>query len=339
MQLLSTKYAGLGPTQAAEKLANKHGLSISRETLRKWMRDAGISSSRKQRQTHDQHQNPREHYGEQINIYGFQHNWCKARKPPCQLLVFMDDATSKLMHMEFVTSADIFCYFRALRNYMQAHGRPVAFCGHRRALLRASLQSARSSMGTTQLSRALHELDIGLIFAKAGVTAHHVERTANLLARKVFDEIQLTGVSDLVTGNAFLLDFTQRYDDRFAPEPSQPKNFHRALNMEPHCLTDILCVQNKRYVNAKLAFSYDRYRIILDDRHFSSKLSGEYIDTYEYDDGSLDFRWKGTSLPYRKFDLVQKVTEASFKKNVHLSSVLEHIKALQDKTPPKRTRS
>lgn len=126
-----------------------------------------------------------------------------------------------------------------------------------------------------------------------------------------------------------------RFNDRFAKEAARPEDLHRALHMEQDCLGDILCLRNKRYVSARLTFSYDRYRIMLDDNELSRKLPGKYIDTYEYEDGSLDFRWKGVSLPHRMFDLVQQVTDASIKKNEHLSSVLEHIKAEQDKAPPK----
>ncbi len=47
--LVKESYADFGPTFAAEKLAEDHGLKVSRETLRKWMQDAGFWLSRKQR--------------------------------------------------------------------------------------------------------------------------------------------------------------------------------------------------------------------------------------------------------------------------------------------------
>ena len=49
--LVKEQYADFGPTLAAEKLAEEHGVKVSRETLRKWMQDAGIWLSRKQRRT------------------------------------------------------------------------------------------------------------------------------------------------------------------------------------------------------------------------------------------------------------------------------------------------
>lgn len=42
-------YADFGPTLAAEKLAERDGLLVSRETLRSWMSDAGLWLSRKPR--------------------------------------------------------------------------------------------------------------------------------------------------------------------------------------------------------------------------------------------------------------------------------------------------
>lgn len=42
-------YKGFGPTLASEYLAKKHKLEVSKETVRKWMKEAGLWRSRKQR--------------------------------------------------------------------------------------------------------------------------------------------------------------------------------------------------------------------------------------------------------------------------------------------------
>jgi hypothetical protein len=54
MTLVGESYPDFGPTLAAEKLQEDHGLTVSRETLRQWMQDAGIWLSRKQRRTFHQ---------------------------------------------------------------------------------------------------------------------------------------------------------------------------------------------------------------------------------------------------------------------------------------------
>jgi transposase len=40
--LVRARYADFGPTLALEKLTERHGARLSRETLRKWMVDAGL---------------------------------------------------------------------------------------------------------------------------------------------------------------------------------------------------------------------------------------------------------------------------------------------------------
>ena len=52
--LVKEAYADFGPTLAAEMLAERHDVKVSREMLRKWMQDAGIWLSRKQRRTFHQ---------------------------------------------------------------------------------------------------------------------------------------------------------------------------------------------------------------------------------------------------------------------------------------------
>ena len=91
--LVRENYIDFGPTFAAEKLAEDHGLKVSRETLRKWMQDAGIWLSRKQRRTFHQPRLRRECLGELIQIDGSDHRWFEDRGPACTLLVFIDDAT------------------------------------------------------------------------------------------------------------------------------------------------------------------------------------------------------------------------------------------------------
>src|ERR1700722_10099560 len=62
--LVRERYADFGPTFAAEKLAERHDLNVSRETLRSWMRQAGIWMSRAERKRIQQPRHRREHVGE-----------------------------------------------------------------------------------------------------------------------------------------------------------------------------------------------------------------------------------------------------------------------------------
>ncbi|MDE4276366.1 ISNCY family transposase [Phaeobacter gallaeciensis] len=339
VSLVREQFADFGPTLAAEKLEELHGLKVSRETLRKWMVADGLWQSRKQRRTFHQPRLRRECFGELVQIDGSDHRWFEDRAPSCTLLVFIDDATSTLMQLRFVKSESTFSYFEALKGYLADHGRPVAFYSDKHAVFRVAQQGAKSGHGMTQFGRAMNELNIEILCANSSQAKGRVERANRTLQDRLVKELRLAGISDMEAGNAFLPGFIERYNAKFAKVPRRPDNLHRALNVEPDRLRGILCLRDERYVSQQLAFSYDRRRIILEENDVTRGLPGKYVDCYEFPDGQLEFRWKGVSLPYSVFDKDQRVTHAAITENKHLSAVLEFIKHEQDKAPPKKRRA
>jgi hypothetical protein len=96
---------------------------------------------------------------------------------------------------------------------------------------------------------------------------------------------------------------------------------------------------DERYVDHNLVLRYDRKRIMLEENDLTRRLVGKYVDSYEYDDGSLEFRSKGIPLPYSAFDKDQRVSHAAITENKRLGAVLEFIKEEQEKAPPKKRRA
>ena len=82
--LVRERYPDFGPSLAAEKLAEVHGLKVSVETLRKWMIEAGLWLSRKQRRTFHQPRRRRKSFGELIQIDGSEHRWFENRAGPAR---------------------------------------------------------------------------------------------------------------------------------------------------------------------------------------------------------------------------------------------------------------
>jgi len=335
--LVRENYLDFGPTLAAEMLLEHHDLKTSRETLRKWMQDAGIWLSRKQRRTFHQPRLRRECYGELIQIDGSDHRWFEDRGPPCTLLVFIDDATSTLMQLRFVKSESTFSYFEALGLYLAAHGRPVTFYSDKHSVFRVANQAAKSGHGMTQFGRALNELNIEILCANSSQAKGRVERANRTLQDRLVKELRLVGISDMEAANAFLPAFTERYNAKFAKTPRRADNLHRPMNIEPDRLRDVFCFRDQRYVTQQLAFSYERKRIILEQNEITRGLLGKYVDTFAFPDGRLEIRSKGVSLPYSAFDKDQRVTHAAVTENKRLGAVLEHIKAVQEQDkPPKK---
>src|SRR5258708_6288169 len=98
--------------------------------------------------------------GELIQIDGSEHWWFEGRGPQCTLLVYVVDATSRLMHLQFVESESTFDYFAATRTYLERHGKPVAFYSDKHGVFRVNSKDAVGGDGMTQFGRALHALNI-----------------------------------------------------------------------------------------------------------------------------------------------------------------------------------
>lgn len=335
LALVKESYADFGPTLAAEMLAEHHGLKVSRETLRKWMVEDGLWLSRKQRKTFHQPQLRRECFGELVQIDGSEHRWFEDRADPCTLLVFIDDATSTLMELRFVTSKNTFSYFETLERYLDKHGRPVAFYSDKHSVFRVPKPSQHMT-GMTQFGRALSELQIEILCANSSQAKGRVERANRTLQDRLVKELRLAGISDMAAANEFLPGFIARYNAKFAKLPAKPDNLHRPLNVAPDRLAEIFCLRDKRYVTKDLMLKYDNKRIRLQVNDLTRGLGGKYADTYEFPDGRIEVRHKGLALPCTIFDPhQQRVTHAAITENKHLSAVLAHIKEQQDKAPEK----
>lgn len=139
LELIRQNYSDFGPTLALEKLKANHDVSVSKETLRKWMSEAGIWRTRKERRSRVyQPRNRRDCFGELIQVDGSHHWWFEDRGPKSALLVFIDDATSKLVHLRFAESENAFDYFHASKAYLRKYGKPLAFYSDKHAVFRTT---------------------------------------------------------------------------------------------------------------------------------------------------------------------------------------------------------
>ena len=330
LELVRQNYRDFGPTLAAEVLLERHGVDVSRETVRKWMAEAGLWLSRKQRKTFHQPRLRRESYGELVQIDGSEHRWFENRGEPCTLLVFIDDATSRLMQLRFVPSESTASYFEILRGYLDEHGCPVAFYSDKHSVFRATRQETKGGQGMTQFGRALAELNIEILCANSSQAKGRVERANRTLQDRLVKELRLAGISGTEAGNAFLQGFVERYNERFAVRAASTANLHRPLHVPQHKLNDILCHREQRYIGAQLSFHYDRKQIILEQTELSKGLAGKYVELYDFSDRPLEVRWKGTALPYRVFRKDQRVSHTAIVENKRLSHALTLVKAQQD---------
>jgi len=328
--LVREHYADFGPTLAAEKLAERHRLRIGVETLRQWMIADGLWIRRKDRvRTVHQPRHRRDCLGELVQIDGCEHCWFEDRAPPCTLLVFVDDATSRLMELRFVASESAFDYFQATQGYLEQHGKPLAFYSDKHSVFRVQRREAASGDGYTQFGRALATLGIEIICANTPQAKGRVERVHLTLQDRLVKELRLCGISDVETANAFLPGFVESYNARFARPPRNAKDLHRPVRPDED-LREILAWREERTVTHNLTLQYDKILFLLEPTDLTRALARKRVTVVNYPDGDLRIRWRGIDLPFRSFfDKLRTVEPSAIVDTKRLGCVLEWIKERQ----------
>ena len=250
----------------------------------------------------------------------------------CTLLVFVDDATSRLMELRFVASESTFAYFEALKAYLHRHGKPVAFYSDKHSIFRVSNENAASGNGMTQFGRALSELNIEILCANTSQAKGRVERAHHTLQDRLVKELRLAGISTIEAANAFLPSFVANYNGRFAKPAARDQDFHRSVDPRQD-LDQILCWREQRQVSHQLVVNYSRMKLTLKPEGLAVRLRGKMVEIYDFPDGRLEVRWKGRSLPYSAFDKLQRVSHAAIVENKRLGEILAWIKEQQDRQP------
>jgi transposase len=329
LSLIRERYWDFGPSLAAEKLHEVHGIRLGRETLRLWMVEAGLWLDRKQRRKRvHQPRYRRECVGELVQVDGCEHWWFEDRGPQCTLLVFVDDATSRLMHLQFVESESTFAYFHAARAYLEAWGKPVAFYSDKHGVFRVNQTGAIGGDGMTQFGRALHALNIDIICANSSQAKGRVERAHKTLQDRLVKELRLVGARTLAEGNALLPAFMADYNARFGKPPANQKNLHRPLRAGDD-LDDAFAWKEERTLSRALTLQYDKVIFILEPVEQAKAAIGKRVTVVDYPDGRLSIRHQGVELAYRTFDKLRHVPQAAIVENKRLGAALAFIREQQ----------
>ncbi|MEY9195313.1 transposase [Sinorhizobium fredii] len=330
LDLVREHYSDFGPTLAAEKLLECHRIAVSKETLRQWMMEAGIWVSRRERKKRVfQPRGRRDCFGELVQIDGSLHWWFENRGPKCALLVYIDDATGKLLHLRFAGSENTFDYLHATKAYLQQWGKPIAFYSDKHGIFRTTHASKKDrTSGLTQFGRALYELNIDIICANTPQAKGRVERANQTLQDRLVKELRLRGIDTIAAANAYAPEFMADFNRRFGKAPRNPKDMHRPFAAHEN-LDGAMCRKETRKLSQSLTLRYDKVMFILDPTDLATALAGKKVIVCDYPDGRLEVTHEGTSLPYRTFDTLRSVHRSEVVENKRLDDMLAVVAEMQ----------
>lgn len=318
IELVNENYHDFGPTLAHEKLTEKHELTLSVETLRQWMIAADIWKPKPRKQPKAfQLRERRSRFGELIQIDGSPHDWFEKRDDPCTLIVFIDDATGKLLHLCFVPTETTQAYMEALRSYLQRYGRPVSFYSDKHSIFRVNAKEAANGNTLTQFGRVLNTLDIEAIHAHTPQAKGRVERANQTLQDRLVKEMRINNINDKETANAFLDDFRKDYNRRFAVIPKNQEDAHRQVLHSESELDLIFTVQKTRTLSKNLTTQYNNTIYQVKTKNRSRRLRFAKVTVCEDFNGTVTLLYQGETLEYSTYEKDKKPTPLENEKTIN----------------------
>ena len=257
LELIESTYTDFGPTFLREKLIENHDIALSKETLRQLMISNNLwnTKGRKNARIHQQRER-RPQLGELVQIDGSPHDWFEGRREKCCLLVFIDDASGKILQLRFEETETTEGYFRATLDYIKQHGLPISFYSDKHGIFRVNAPETIHE-GKTQFKRAMDNLGIEIIYANSPQAKGRVERANKTLQDRLTKELRLAGISDIKTANVFLPEFIKKYNQKFAVEPKSQNDAHRQLQLSNEELNLVFSTQSIRTTSKNLELSYN----------------------------------------------------------------------------------
>ncbi len=333
MGLVQTRYIDFSPTFAYEKLTEIHNYRFSVETLRKWMIADDLWQPKRRKQAHVHQRRPRRpRLGELVQIDGSPHDWFEGRGPRCTLIVFIDDATSRLMALRFVPTETTQAYMETLRDHLKRHGRPVAIYSDKHSIFRVNHPDKEGEM--TQFTRALKTLDIEPIHANTPQAKGRVERANLTLQDRLVKELRLQEINTAEQANRFLPAFMEDYNRRFAVEPQHADDAHREVLHSSEELELILCLHHTRKLSKNLSLQFHNVEYQLQNYGNGYRLRGARVTICEAFDGSVIILHKGHSLAHRKLQQGEVAVPIVDEKSVHAQ--VEQAKQKQQQKPARK---
>jgi hypothetical protein len=323
--LIQAYYSDFSPTFAHEKLTQLHGIQCSVETLRKWMTADGLWKTKARKKAHIHPSRPRRScLGELIQIDGSPHAWFENRGPVCCLIVFIDDATSRLMALRFIPAETTQAYLATLKTYLNQHGRPVALYSDKHSIFRLHLQGKDHE--PTQFARAVHALDIELICANTPQAKGRVERANQTLQDRLVKELRLAKIDDIDSANNWLPEFIKRYNERFAVAPESSVDAHRQVLHTPAELELILSQQYLRVLSKNLTLQFCNQEYQIQNYGKGYRLRGAKVTVCRTTDDKIILSYQGKRLDHTVFNRDKLPMVIADGKTIH-----EHIDRVKQK--------
>lgn len=297
------RWEGFGPVFAREKLDELCGIKLGKTTVGKLMILTNLWEVHRRGTRHRAWRERRACVGMLVQLDGSDHDWFEGRGPRCVLIIYIDDATSRILYGEFVHVEDTLTLMRTTEAYLKCWGRPVDFYVDKDSIYRVNRQATveeelRDEQPLTQFTRAMRQLGIGVIPANSPQAKGRVERGFGTHQDRLVKELRLADISTMEDANKFLHEvYIPKHNRNYAVEPAARVDVHKPL-LPGHDLAAILSIQLQRQVQNDFTIRHRNRFFQLEEKQPIRLRRKAEITVQERLDGSMHLVFKDRALAF-----------------------------------------
>lgn len=302
LELYALRMSGYGPTFAAEKLAEL-GKMVHPETLRLWLREAGLWERQRKHGPHRHWREPKKHFGEMIQMDGSFHDWFEDGQVHC-LMNMVDDATG-ITYAQFYSGETTAAAMRILWDWIEKYGIPRSLYTDRKNVYVTDREPTideelADEEPLTAFGKACQKLGIRIIEAHSPQAKGRVERKNGVLQDRLIKDMAFHGIAGIESGNAWLRKrFLQNLNRKFARKPLAELDFHQILPKGTN-LAEVFVWEDQRRVQEDGTIRWDNrwFQLLKGEGNF--RLSQKKVTVQIRLSGAMHILYQGKLLRYKE---------------------------------------
>jgi transposase len=258
LKQVQARYEDFGPTLATEHLASDDGLAVHAETLRRWLKEAGLWQRQRRRKPYRRRREAKAHFGQLVQLDGSFHEWLEERGPRGCLMHMVDDATTQALGW-FSAEESIWAAVAVLRRWIERYGVPQAlYTDWKNVYVRPpnAGERMRGEPAVTQFGRMCAKLGIEIIAASSPQAKGRVERAHGTHQDRLVKKLRWAGIADYNEANAYLDEhYLAEHNRRYAHAAAAPTDYHRRQPTARQ-LDEIFWLEKERVVSEDWVVRY-----------------------------------------------------------------------------------
>lgn len=303
--LHNPQWHDFGPVFCLHKLKALYGIVLGEGTVRKLMISTNLWEPHRRGRRHRAWRERRPCVGMLVQLDGSDHDWFEGRGPRCVLIIYIDDATSRILYGEFVHVEDTLTLMSTTRAYLTRFGRPVAFYVDKDGIYKVNRQATveeelQDEQPMSQFTRAMAELGIEMIFAHSPQAKGRVERSFDTHQDRLVKELRLRWIGAIEQANRYLWDeYIPEHNARYAVDPADPIDVHKPL-LPAHDLDSILSIQIDRQIQNDFTVRHLNHFFQLEAQQMVRIRRKAKLSVQQRLDGTTHIVFKGQRLKFHE---------------------------------------